>query len=64
MGKELRLERIRDLWSKGITVVALLLILFGLAEIVAGFTHHFYGISPVNDAASIYSFVTFSAFYA
>ena len=39
----------------GITIVAILMILFGLAEIVTGFTHNFFGVSTTLGALSAYS---------
>jgi hypothetical protein len=37
----------------GIAVVAMLMILFGLAEVVTGFTHDFFGISTSQAATFI-----------
>ena len=39
----------------GITVVALRMILFGFAGVVAGFTHHFFGIYTSGTAVFSYS---------
>jgi hypothetical protein len=35
----------------GIIIVAVLMILFGLAEVVTGFTHNFLGLISTNDVA-------------
>jgi hypothetical protein len=40
---------------RGILIVALLMILFGLAEVVTGFTHRFFGISTTEGVASTYA---------
>ena len=39
----------------GIATVAILMILFGLAEIVTGFTHNFFGVSTTRGAFSAYA---------
>ena len=47
----------------GITVVALLMILFGLAEVVTGFTHNFLGISTAQVDIFTYSAIALGVFY-
>lgn len=47
----------------GITVVALLMILFGLAEVVTAFTHSFFGITTSEASIFTYSAVLIGAFY-
>jgi len=48
---------------RGITVVALLMILFGLAEVVTGFTHHFFDIYTQETTIFTYSGAAIGAFY-
>ena len=49
----------------GITIVAVLMIIFGLAEVATGFTHNFLGlISTAEAAASTYGGVGVGALYA
>jgi hypothetical protein len=48
----------------GIVVVALLMIAFGLAEVVTGLTHNFFGISTAGVAASAYAGAAIGVFYA
>ena len=48
----------------GITVVALLMIAFGLIEVVTAFTHHFFGISTSTALMFTYSAAAIGAFYA
>jgi hypothetical protein len=47
----------------GITVVALLMILFGLAEVITGFTHSFFGISTSQAIIFTYSAAAIGLFY-
>jgi hypothetical protein len=49
---------------QGITIVAVLMILFGLAEIVTGFTHNFFGISTTLGATSTYFGAGIGTLYA
>ena len=46
-----------EAWSRprGIIVVVFLMILFGLAEVVTGFTHQFFGVTTANGATSAYA---------
>lgn len=48
----------------GINVVALLMMLFGAAEIVTAFTHTFFGITTASTAAFTYAAVAIGASYA
>src|ERR1039458_7300261 len=48
----------------GIIVVAYLMILFGLAEVVTGFTHQFFGVTTARGAASAYAGASLGALYA
>lgn len=48
---------------RGIVVVALLMILFGLAEVVTGFTHNFFGITTSHVTLFSYSAAAIGAFY-
>jgi hypothetical protein len=47
-----------------ISAVAILMILFGLAEIVTGFTHNFFGVSTTRSAFSAYANAGVGALYA
>lgn len=49
---------------KIITVVALLMILFGIAEIVTGFTHDFFGVSTSTGIEALYASVIIGALYS
>ena len=46
----------------GILIVAFLMILFGLAEVVTGFKHHFFGITTSSASVFTYSGATIGAF--
>jgi len=50
--------------SPGIVVVALLMIAFGLAEVVTGLTHNFFGISTAKVTASVCAGVAIGVLYA
>lgn len=47
----------------GITVVALLMIIFGLLEVVTGFTHRFLGISTSTATIFTYAAAAVGGFY-
>ena len=47
----------------GITVVAVLMILFGLAEVVTSFTHNFFGLSTSQLTISTIAGAAIGAFY-
>ncbi len=47
----------------GITIIAALMIIFGLAEIATGFTHNFFGISTANTLTSTIVAVIIGGFY-
>ncbi len=53
----------RQARPRGITVVALLMILFGLAEIMTGFTHSFLGISTAETLAFTLAAAAVGSFY-
>lgn len=48
---------------RGITIIALLMIIFGLAEVITGFTHKFFGISTSQAIIFTYSAVAIGFFY-
>lgn len=48
---------------RGIILVAVLMILFGLAEVTTGFTHRFFGISTSNAAVFQYAAAAIGGFY-
>ena len=48
----------------GIIVVALLMIVFGLAEVVTGFTHNFFDIDAGNSTAVTYVDIVIGILYA
>jgi hypothetical protein len=47
-----------------ITIIASLMIVFGLAEIVTGFTHNFFGLNTAQGAAAAYIGAIIGALYA
>ena len=49
---------------RGIAVVAMLMILFGLAEIVTAFRHHFFGISTAQSSVFSYAAAALGVCYA
>jgi hypothetical protein len=49
---------------KGIVIVAALMIVFGGAEAVTGFTHSFFGLSTAKGAVSTYAGAAMGALYA
>jgi hypothetical protein len=52
-------------WPRGITIIALLMIVFGFAEIATGLTHNFLGIISTSDAEiASYAGAGIGAFYA
>ncbi len=50
--------------TRGITVIAILMILFGLIEVVTAFTHSFLGITTSQAVIFTYSAIAIGAFYA
>jgi hypothetical protein len=48
----------------GLVVVSVLMVLFGLAEVVTGFTHSFFGINTSTAAFFTYSAAAIGVFYA
>jgi len=48
----------------GLTVVAILMIIFGVAEIITGFNHHFFVVSTSATSLSTILGATIGAFYA
>lgn len=48
----------------GIVTVAILMVLFGLAEMVTGFTHNFFGVSTTRGAFSAYANAGIGTLYA
>jgi hypothetical protein len=59
------MEKINQSKPLGITIVASLMILFGLAEVATGFTHNFLGlVSTASATASTYGGVGIGALYA
>ncbi len=49
---------------RSITIVASLMIIFGFAEIITGFTHNFFGLHTARGAVSTYIGASTGAFYA
>ena len=47
----------------GITIVAALMIIFGLAEVSTGFTHQFFGVHTSESAIFTYSGAAIGVFY-
>jgi hypothetical protein len=50
--------------TRSITVVAILMILFGLIEVVTAFTHSFFGITTSQAIIFTYSAIAIGVFYA
>jgi hypothetical protein len=50
--------------SRGIIAAALLMIIFGLAEVTTGVTHNFFGISTAKLSASAYAGAAIGVLYA
>jgi len=48
---------------RGVTFVALLMIVFGLAEVVTGFTHRFFGISTSTATVFTYAAAAIGGLY-
>src|ERR1039457_6389999 len=64
-GYTYNMEKINQDRHLGITIVASLMILFGLAEVATGFTHNFLGlVSTASATASTYGGVGIGALYA
>lgn len=57
------MEAVNQGCPRGIIIVAFLMILFGLAEVVTGFTHNFFGITTSRVTIVTYSAATIGAFY-
>jgi hypothetical protein len=49
---------------RGLTIVAVLMILFGLAEVVTAFTHKFFGVSTAAASAGSYAAAAIGALYS
>jgi len=49
---------------RGMTVVAVLMIVFGLAEVMTGFTHRFFGLSTAQVKISTYMGAAIGVLYA
>src|SRR5262249_55433341 len=47
----------------GLTIVAILMILFGLAEIVTGFTHYFFGVTTTESNTATFLGATLGLCY-
>ncbi len=50
--------------TRSITIAALLMIVFGVAEIITGFTHGFFGLRTAEGTASTYVGAAIGALYA
>ena len=57
------MEPVKQSRPRGIIIVAFLMILFGLAEVVTGFTHNFFGITTSSINIFTYSSAAIGAFY-
>lgn len=49
---------------RSIAIVASIMIIFGFAEIITGFTHNFFGLHTAQGAVSTYIGASIGAFYA
>src|SRR5215472_237272 len=57
------MEPVKQARPRGIIIVACLMILFGLAEVVTAFTHHFFGIITASVIIFTYSSVAIGMCY-
>jgi hypothetical protein len=62
-GVKKSMEAVNQGRPRGIIIVAFLMILFGLAEVVTGFTHNFFGITTSQVTIFTYSAAAIGAFY-
>jgi len=53
----------KEIRPRGITIVAILMILFGLVEVITSFTHGFFGITTSQAAIFTYSATVIGLFY-
>jgi hypothetical protein len=58
------MEQVNQSRPRGISIVAVVMILFGLAEVVTGFTHNFFGITTTSRTVFTSSAVAIGVFYA
>jgi hypothetical protein len=56
-------QSVRETRPLGITIVAVLMMLFGLAEVVTGFRHEFFGLTTAQVEISTYVGVSLGLFY-
>jgi hypothetical protein len=57
------MEQVNRSRLRGISIVAVLMILFGLAEVVTGFRHNFFGIITTSSTIFTYSAAAIGVFY-
>jgi hypothetical protein len=62
-GVKKSIEAVNQGRPRGIIIVAFLMILFGLAEVVTGFRHNFFGITTSGITIFTYSAAAIGAFY-
>jgi len=58
------MEHIKQSRPRGITIVAFLMILFGVAEVITGFRHNFFGVSTTLGTVSEYTSAGIGILYA
>lgn len=63
-GVKQSMEPVNQSHHRGITIVAVFTILAGLAEVVTGFTHNFFGITTSSVTIFTYSSALIGVFYA
>src|SRR5579872_5648383 len=49
---------------RGIAIIAWLMIVFGIAEVITGFTHNFFGLHTTRGTMSAYAGAAIGALYA
>jgi hypothetical protein len=57
-------EQVKQNRPRDIVIVALLMIAFGLAEVVTGLTHNFFGIATAKASSSAYAGAAIGVLYA
>jgi hypothetical protein len=57
------MEQVNRNYPRGIIIIAILMFLFGLAEILTGFTHQFFGLSTSESTNSTYLGAAIGALY-
>lgn len=56
-------QKSRGRLPTGLVIIALLMIVFGIAEVMTGFTHHFFGITTTENPAFTFAAAAIGGFY-